>query len=74
MKRWLVISLVILTSLTLISEFFIPHDPAHAKAWWSGIPFFWAIFGFAGCVILIYLAKYILKAIVQRKENYYDEL
>ncbi|MBU1422028.1 MAG: hypothetical protein KJ963_05150 [Bacteroidetes bacterium] len=72
MKRilWVVIALV--TSISLVSEFFIHHDLNHEHAWYSGIPFFYALFGFLGCLLLIFFAKYILTSVVQKKEDYYD--
>lgn len=73
MKSWQIISLIFAITLTFISEFFISHDPSHKDFWWSNIPFFWALFGFVGCILLILLAKYFLIKIVHRKESYYDE-
>lgn len=36
---------------------------------WTG---FYAVFGFVACVILVLVAKYVLRPIVMRKEDYYD--
>lgn len=71
MKRWQLIFLIVLTLISLVGEFFIEHDPNHSSAWWSGIPLFWAVFSFAGCILLIFFAKYIFKILVQRREDYY---
>ncbi len=57
-------SLVIL----LISEFFIHPHPAFSFEHFKG---FSAVYGFFSCVLLIFLAK-ILRLIVMKKENYYD--
>lgn len=72
MKRWQLITLIVLTLISIIGEFFIEHDPNHSAAWWSGIPVFWAAFGFTGCIFLIFFAKNIFKTFVQKKEDYYD--
>jgi hypothetical protein len=72
MKVWMWILLIGLMLAAMFGEIILPHSST--TAWWSGVYFFWAIFGFVGCIVLIYFAKYIFKAIVQRKESYYDEL
>lgn len=38
---------------------------------WSGVPGFFALFGFAGCVIIILVSKWLGKAWLQRDEDYY---
>jgi hypothetical protein len=58
-------SLVIL----LVIEFFVhqhPHFP------WEGWPAFYAVFGFVACVALVLAAKYILRPLMKRREDYYD--
>ena len=58
-------SLVVL----LILELFIlkhPHFP------WEGWPEFFAVYGFVACVALVLTAKYILRPLVKRREDYYD--
>ena len=58
-------SLVIL----LIVEIFThkhPHFP------WEGWHEFYAVFGFVACVALVLAAKYILRPLVKRGEDYYD--
>ena len=39
---------------------------------WEEWPGFYAIFGFAACVMLVLIAKYVLRPLVKREENYYD--
>jgi hypothetical protein len=56
-------------AILLIVEFFIhkhPHFP------WEAWPQFYAVFGFVACVALVLAAKYILRPLVKRPENYYD--
>ena len=58
-------SLVVL----LIIEFFIhkhPHFP------WEGWLEFYAVYGFVACVVLVVAAKYILRPLMKRREDYYD--
>jgi hypothetical protein len=39
---------------------------------WEGYFGFYAVFGFVACVILVIVAKYLLRPLVMRKEDYYD--
>jgi hypothetical protein len=39
---------------------------------WEEWPGFYAIFGFVACVLLVLAAKYILRPLVKRDEDYYD--
>jgi hypothetical protein len=53
----------------LTIEFFVhkhPHFP------WEGWLEFYAVYGFVACVVLVVAAKYILRPLVKRKEDYYD--
>jgi hypothetical protein len=53
----------------LASEFFI-HKHTFFK--WEEWPWFYAAFGFVAFVVLILTAKYILRPIIKRREDYYD--
>jgi hypothetical protein len=44
----------------------------HALFPWEGAFGFYAVFGFVACVILVLVAKYILRPLVMRKEDYYE--
>lgn len=59
----------ILIFLSLIAEFFV-HKHIFFK--WEEYPFFYASFGFVAFVSLIIVAKYILRPIIGKKEDYYD--
>lgn len=58
------------TCIVLIVTDFIIHR--HITMEWENIPAFYAIYGFAACVVLVIIAKE-LRKVVMRKENYYDE-
>jgi hypothetical protein len=58
----------ILLVLLLAIDLFIPK---HGHFAWEEAPFFFAAYGFIGCVSLIFVAK-LLRLLVKRKENYYD--
>jgi len=40
---------------------------------WEGYFGFYSVFGFVACVILVIVAKYILRPMVMRKEDHYDD-
>jgi hypothetical protein len=54
--------------LLLVIDLFIPK---HGHFAWEEAPFFFAAYGFIGCVGLIFLARG-LRVLVKKKENYYD--
>ena len=66
-KRFLVIFYISLAVLLCV-DFFI-HK--HAEFSWEGVPEFFAVYGFASCVLLIFIAK-LLRLFIKRDENYYD--
>jgi len=55
--------------MLLLVDFFI-HK--HAYFAWEEWPEFYAVFGFVACVALVVAAKYILRPLVKRREDYYD--
>lgn len=56
-------------AVLLVIDFFI-HK--HAYFEWEGYPDFFAAYGFISCVLLIYIAK-LLRLLVKRDEDYYDQ-
>jgi hypothetical protein len=44
----------------------------HAQHPWDGWPGFYAGYGFAGCVLLVLIAK-LLRRFLKRPRNYYDD-
>jgi len=53
----------------LVIEFFLHKHPYFA---WEEWPEFYAVYGFVACVVLVVVAKYILRPLVKRGEDYYD--
>ena len=71
MKTWHWIILGVLTAITVGLQLFGPENPyGHA---WDKIPAFYAIFGLAGCILIIVLSKALGKWALQKKEDYYDD-
>ena len=57
----------------LIDFLFISESyDKHAIFEWENWPGFYAVFGFVACVLLVLIAKYILRPLVMRDEDYYD--
>ena len=63
--RYFYASLLIL----LIIEFFVHKHPHFS---WEGWLEFYAVYGFVACVVLVVAAKYILRPLMKRREDYYD--
>lgn len=67
-KAWIAIGILFL--ITIVLEFmFLGGYDSH---WWNAIPAFYALFGLAGCVVIIYVAKFISKKFLNRDIDYYD--
>lgn len=67
--KLLFVSFYLSLLILLVIDFFIykhPHFP------WEKWPGFYAAYGFVACVVLVVAAKYILRPLVKRKEDYYD--
>jgi len=54
--------------LLLIELFILKHPHFEWEAW----PEFFAVYGFVACVVLVIVAKYFLRPLVKRDEDYYD--
>lgn len=67
--RWALLAIAAIVSLW--GGFATPHDPAH-YAWWNRIPAFFALFGFIGCILIIFFAKSLGKLFLRKGEDYYD--
>ena len=67
-KRFLM-GFYIFLVLLIVVDLFVPKHPFFP---WEGYPSFYAAYGFVACVSIILAAKYILRKMVERKEDYYD--
>jgi hypothetical protein len=68
MKKNVIYIMSVLLFLAL--SFFVPTDEVHF--FWEQIPLYNALFGFAGCVVLIVASKALGKLFIQKDEDYYD--
>ena len=56
-------------ALLLLLDFVVEkHARFEAETYFG----FYGVFGFVACVVLVLVAKYILRPLVKRKEDYYD--
>jgi hypothetical protein len=67
---WL--SLALIAAIAVVAGFFIPASKEEHEFWWSHLPIFFALLGFIGCVAMIFVAKWLGRFWLQRKEDYYD--
>lgn len=67
MKRWHWVALALLALASVVAQL-----SAEAHYVWERIPAFFAIYGFIGCLLIIYVSKWVGKRFLQRDEDYYD--
>lgn len=72
MKRLLAAALVGGLVLTLLADLML-SDPHYGYHWWSQVTGWDLVFGFVGCLVLLFGAKALGKYLVQRPEDYYDQ-
>lgn len=53
----------------VIIDFFIHKHPEFG---WDGYPSFYGTYGFVACVALVLAARFILRPLTKRREDYYD--
>ncbi|KIC09247.1 membrane protein [Leisingera sp. ANG-M1] len=67
--RWRL--LVAALALLLAADFMVPRH--HSEHFWDAIPGWGAVFGFASCVAIIFVSKFIgHSGGIMRDEDYYD--
>ena len=67
--RWALLGIAAV--ITLLGGFAVPRDPVDS-AWWNNIPVFFALFGFIGCILIIFFAKLLGKLFLRKRTDYYD--
>lgn len=63
---WIILAAVL--AVTLVAQFLT--DPYY---WWDRIPGYFAVFGFVGCLLIMFVAKLIGHIMVSQKPDYYKE-
>lgn len=59
----------VICGLLVVVDFIVHRHIYHS---WENIPAFYAIYGFVGCSLLVFVAKW-MRTFLMRKEDYYDE-
>ncbi len=67
-RRWLLVTVATLIVLVLLERLLVD---AHPELPWAGIPGFFVLFGFLGCLLIIGLAKLLGHYWLLREEDYY---
>jgi hypothetical protein len=57
--------------LVAVIDLFINKEHAHTRI--EHLPFFWSVFGFVACVLIVILSKAFGHAGIMTREDYYDE-
>lgn len=71
MKKKLYVGIGILIAGGILLEALFSHP--HYDTWWHTVPGADVVLGFAGCWVLILLAKKILYPPLRRSEDYYEK-
>lgn len=69
MVRYALYALILVVVL-LLGFFAHPDRIDHL---WERLPIWEALFGFLGCVLIIFVSKALGHLFIQKKEDYYDE-
>ncbi len=65
----LYISLILSILAGILINFYLSHE---VHFYWEKLPIFSAIYGFIGCIIIIFASKAIGKIWLQKEEDYYE--
>ncbi|MCK4911779.1 MAG: hypothetical protein KAR83_09055 [Thermodesulfovibrionales bacterium] len=68
--RNLLRALYAVCALLIVIDFFIPK---HGYILFENAPQFFAAYGLVAYITIVFTAKYILRSIAKRKEDYYDD-
>lgn len=67
------ITLIVLYSFLIIVTVLDLVIKRKAEFGFEKFPSFFSVYGFVACVVLVIAAKFVLRPIVKRKEDYYDD-
>ena len=56
--------------LLIVADLFLPKHPFFP---WEEYPFFYGAYGFVAYVSIVLVSSYILRKLLKRKEDYYDD-
>ncbi len=59
--------------LALVLSLGFMAQPEQAQHFWEKLPVFAAVFGFFGCLLIIFVSKALGHLFLQKREEYYDD-
>ena len=68
--KGIIYTLYFVCTMLFLADFKIHHHHAHFP--WENWFGFFSIYGFVCCVLLVLLAKHVVRPVMKREENYYD--
>lgn len=71
-KLWIIILPVLFLLAIIIDILFSTKQDIHGNMWWVNFNLFYIAMGLIGCVVMIYVAKWVAKHWLDRGERYYD--
>ncbi|MBY6185125.1 hypothetical protein KUV89_00525 [Marinobacter hydrocarbonoclasticus] len=70
MDHWGFKLFYLICALLAVLDFVVHRHTEHP---WEGLPGFYPLYGFIGCVVLVLLAK-VMRKLVMRPEDHYEKL
>jgi hypothetical protein len=70
-RRPYLVAVTFILGLVLALGLLVPAGPLHH--FWEKIPLFEAIFGFFGCLVIIFVSKALGQFFIQKREDYYND-
>jgi len=64
--------LILMGAAAMLAGFLIPSGEEEYGFSWTHFNGFYALLGYIGCVVMIYIAKWLGRYWLQKKEDYYD--
>jgi len=71
LKAVKLVGIGLLVLVAALGMLLVSNEHAHTAV--EHIPFFWSIFGFVGCVLIIVLSKWYGHLGIMTREDYYDD-
>ncbi len=69
-KRWFYVGLGVVAVVEIVAP--LVFHGAHHHFWFEDFPAWGSLYGFASCVVIIVVSKFLGKVWLMRREDYYD--
>jgi len=70
-RRWHWLAMGLLLLVSVVAGLLVHHEPAPGH-WWDGVAGFYAVYGFAGCILIVFGSRLLGKMVLERREDYYE--